>query len=179
MPCRSPKCLGFPCRYAITRWLSGKESACDVGAGLIPVWGRSPGEGNGNPLQYSCLENPMDRWAWRATVRGVATELNLMTKQPATPSLWGCFLLCKSGLCSQLHSCWFLYCSEIPGWDGEWSWNSTLFHLCSPSPHRSNPSSPTVSLSRGCIHGGCGPVFPLIHPALAAQSWLTLQPHGL
>ena len=36
--------------------------------GLLPGWGRSPGEGNGNPLQYSCLENPMDRGAWRATV---------------------------------------------------------------------------------------------------------------
>jgi len=41
-------------------------------AGLIPVSGRSPGEGNGDPLQYSCLENPMDRGAWRATVHGVA-----------------------------------------------------------------------------------------------------------
>ena len=37
-------------------------------AGLIPKSGRSPGEGNGNPLQYSCLENPIDRGAWRATV---------------------------------------------------------------------------------------------------------------
>ena len=42
--------------------------------GSIPGWGRSPGEGNGNPLQYSCLENPMDRGAWRATVQGVAKE---------------------------------------------------------------------------------------------------------
>ena len=40
--------------------------------GLIPGLGRSPGEGNGNPLQYSCLENPMDREAWPATVHGVA-----------------------------------------------------------------------------------------------------------
>ena len=40
--------------------------------GSIPGSGRSPGEGNGNPLQYSCLENPMDRGAWRATVHGVA-----------------------------------------------------------------------------------------------------------
>ena len=39
--------------------------------GLIPGSGRSPGEGHGNPLQYSCLENPMDRGAWWATVRGV------------------------------------------------------------------------------------------------------------
>ena len=40
--------------------------------GLISGWGRSPGEWSGNPLQYSCLENPMDRGAWRATVHGVA-----------------------------------------------------------------------------------------------------------
>ena len=43
-------------------------------SGLIPGSGRSPGVGNGNPLQYSCLENPMDRAAWRATVHGVARE---------------------------------------------------------------------------------------------------------
>ena len=52
-----------------------KESACDVGdardAGSTPGWGRSPGEGNGNPLWCSCLENPMDRGAWQATVHGV------------------------------------------------------------------------------------------------------------
>ena len=50
-----------------------KASACHAGdLGLIPGLGRSPGEGNGNPLQYSCLENSMDRGAWRATVHGVA-----------------------------------------------------------------------------------------------------------
>ena len=46
------------------------------GAGLIPGSGRSPGEGNCNPLQYSCLENPMDKGAWQATVHGVAKELD-------------------------------------------------------------------------------------------------------
>ena len=45
--------------------------------GLIPGSGRSPGEGNGNLLQYSCLGNPMDRGAWQATVHGVAKELGL------------------------------------------------------------------------------------------------------
>ena len=50
-----------------------EESACNVGdLGSIPGSGRSPGEGNGNPLQYSCLENSMDRGAWRATLHGVA-----------------------------------------------------------------------------------------------------------
>ena len=49
-----------------------KASARNVGdPGLIPGLGRSPGDGNGNPLQYSCLGNPMDRGAWRATVHGV------------------------------------------------------------------------------------------------------------
>ena len=49
-----------------------KESACNVGdMGLIPGLGRSPAEGNGNPLQYSCLENYMDRGAWWTTVHGV------------------------------------------------------------------------------------------------------------
>ena len=51
----------------------GKESACDAGdPDSIPESGRSPGDGNGYPLQYSCLENPMDRVAWWATVHGVA-----------------------------------------------------------------------------------------------------------
>ena len=51
----------------------GKESACNAGdLGSIPGSGRFPGEGNGYPLQYSCLENSMDRGAWWATVRGVA-----------------------------------------------------------------------------------------------------------
>ena len=50
-----------------------KASAYNAGdPGSIPGLGRSPGEGNGNPLQYSCLENSLDRGAWRSTVHGVA-----------------------------------------------------------------------------------------------------------
>ena len=49
-----------------------KESACNVGdPGSVPGLGRSPGEGNGNPHQYSCQENPMDRGVWWATVHGI------------------------------------------------------------------------------------------------------------
>ena len=68
------------CSHGIKRHLllrlsggsDGKASAYNVGdLGSIPGLGRSPGEGNGNPLQYSCLENPMDRGAWWATVHGV------------------------------------------------------------------------------------------------------------
>ena len=52
--------------------LEGKETACNAGdLGSIPGLGRSLGEGNGYPLQYSCLENLMDRGAWWATVHGV------------------------------------------------------------------------------------------------------------
>ena len=51
----------------------GREFVCNAGdPGLIPRWGRSPGEGDGNPLQFSCLENPMDRGAWPVTVQGIA-----------------------------------------------------------------------------------------------------------
>ena len=46
-----------------------------AGAGSIPGSGRSPGEGNGHPFQYSCLENPMDRGAWQTTVYGVAKSV--------------------------------------------------------------------------------------------------------
>ena len=69
----------------IFAWSSvDKESACNAGdPGSIPGSGRSPGEGNGNLLQYSCLENPMDRGAWQATVHGVArVGHNLVTKPP-------------------------------------------------------------------------------------------------
>ena len=58
--------MGFPVGS------DGKESACSAGdMGLIPGSGRSPGGGHGYPLQYSCLENPMDRGGWRPTVHGV------------------------------------------------------------------------------------------------------------
>ena len=62
----------------------GKESACSAGdPGFIPGSGRPPGEGNGNPLQYSCLGNRMDRGAWQATVYAVPRiGHGLATKSP-------------------------------------------------------------------------------------------------
>ena len=55
------------------QWLSSKQSTCNAGdVGSIPGWGRSPGGENGNPLQFSCLDNSMDRGAWWATVHRVA-----------------------------------------------------------------------------------------------------------
>ena len=56
--------------------LSGKEPTCNAGdVGSIPGLARSPGGGNGNPLQYSCLGNPMDRGVWWATVYGMANKI--------------------------------------------------------------------------------------------------------
>ena len=69
----SPLTWGFPTGS------DSKESACRVGdSGSILGLGSSPGEGNGNPLQDSCLENPMDRGAWQATVPGVTKSQILL-----------------------------------------------------------------------------------------------------
>ena len=75
---RAPYRTGFP------RSSVGKESACSAGHwGSIPGLGRSSGEGNGNPLWYSCLEDPMDRETWRAIVHGVTrVGHNLVSKPP-------------------------------------------------------------------------------------------------
>ena len=67
MLCATVKTFGLP------MWLIDKELARNAGdLGSVPGLGRSPGEGNGNPLLYSCLGSPMDRGTWRATVHGVA-----------------------------------------------------------------------------------------------------------
>ena len=59
--------------FGLPWWLSSKESPCNAGdMDWTPELGRSPGEGYGNPLQYSCLKNPMDRGAWQTAVHEVA-----------------------------------------------------------------------------------------------------------
>ena len=69
--------------------LDGKESACSGGnRGSTTGLGISPGVGNGNPLQYSCLENPMDRGAWQAAVHGVARVRHDLATKPPPPSRW-------------------------------------------------------------------------------------------
>ena len=62
-----------------------KESACNArSTGSIPGWGRSPGRGNGDPLQYSCLENLMDRGTWWAPVHGVAKSWTRLSEHMHT-----------------------------------------------------------------------------------------------
>ena len=76
----SNESLGF------TRSSVGKESACKAGdLGLISGMGRYPGEGNGNPLQYSCLENPLDRGAWWSTVHRVTRVGHDLVTETAPP----------------------------------------------------------------------------------------------
>ena len=120
----------------------GKASACDAGdPGAIP--GRSPGEGNGTPLQYSCLENPMDGGAWWATVRGVAksrTGLSGFTFTFGGWWLWGQRLLVSAQptlvlrvkIYFRLEKGWRLFldnsllksCQNCPNTEGLWHWLS-------------------------------------------------------
>ena len=80
-------CVSFPDGSA------GKESACSAGitgnAGSIPELGRFPGGGHGNSLQHFCLEDPMDRGAWRAAVRGV-TKAADSTEAPEHACMYVC-----------------------------------------------------------------------------------------
>ena len=87
--CCTGRCILYPC----ATWegpgsSDGKESACNAGdLGLIPGSGTSPGGGKSNPLQYSCLENSMDRGAWWAIVHGPAKSRTQLSDK--TPFLWG------------------------------------------------------------------------------------------
>ena len=64
-------------------WLSGKKATCNAGdAGSLPGSGKSLGEGNRNPLQYSCLGNPMDRGAWQATAHEVSRVRHDLATRP-------------------------------------------------------------------------------------------------
>ena len=81
-----------------------EASACNAGdLSSIPVLGRSPGEGNGNPLQYSCLENPMDGGAWCAIVLGVAKSRTQLSDFTSASQIlgWQVGLVCHPGLSTQ------------------------------------------------------------------------------
>ena len=76
--------MGFPGGSVVKNPPANSGVAGD--AGLNPVSGRSPGGGNGNSLQYSCLKNPVDRGAWQPTVHGVTKELNTTEHVPVPAS---------------------------------------------------------------------------------------------
>ena len=112
-------------------WHSGKENACNAGeVSSIPGSGRSPEEGHGNPLQYSCLENPMDRGAWWATVQGAAksrTQLSMHAAAVPSPRA----LMDENAEGSSLLGC---SRSRWPGTQKSWSGVSDLACLWQ-SPH--------------------------------------------
>ena len=80
--------MGFPggSEVKVSAWNAGDP-------GSIPGSGRSPGEGNGNPLQYSCLENPMEGGAWWAAVHGVAKSQSFSLKEQATFNFMAAFTI--------------------------------------------------------------------------------------
>ena len=105
-----PEWVNLQRQEVFSWWLSGKEFTCNAGDPVsIPGSGRSPGEGHGNPLQYSCLENPVDSGALRATVHGVSksrtqlkwldthTHTHTHTQSPSVPRL----LLVSGCWCAQ------------------------------------------------------------------------------
>ena len=74
---------GIPCGSVV------KNPPANAGdTGSIPGSGSSPGKGNGNPLHYSCLENPMDRGAWRATVQGVTKDSDTTEQLTNKEKIW-------------------------------------------------------------------------------------------
>ena len=78
----------YPPPWGFPGGACGKEPACQCRSCKIPGLGRSPGGGPGNPLQYSCLENPIDRGAWRATVHRVTQSRTWMNQLSTHPPLW-------------------------------------------------------------------------------------------
>ena len=92
-------------RYGFPGRLSGKESIFNAGdtvdVGLFPGLGRSLGGGRGNPLQYSCLENPMDSGAWRAAIHGIAKELDTTGRRGTHGLIFPSTLVIHTGVLMQ------------------------------------------------------------------------------
>ena len=118
-------CLGFPGGSEV------KVPACYLGdLGSVPGLGRFPGEGNGNPLQYSCLENPMDRGAWWATVHGVTksqTQLSDFTFFSFVQRFVMFVVIIFRGLWQQFSWCW--RCLSDSQWTQTLACKLLLAHL--------------------------------------------------
>ena len=122
----------------LPRWLSGKESASNTGdESSIPGLGRSPGEGNGNPLQYFCLGNPMDTGAWQATVHRVTKSQTPMTHWLNNMSHrvsinWGVVVVAFQ----QRATSWTEACQASPSFTIYWSlFKPMSIELVMPSNH--------------------------------------------
>ena len=119
-------------------WLSDKESACNRGdVDSIPALGRSPAVGNGNPLQYSCLENSMDRGAWRVIVHRFAEYwiwlsdwacMNVLSNYSSPsperafdPAMWTIAVTFSLGFSCLFYSLTPHSCRMFPTWWSEWS----------------------------------------------------------
>ena len=133
-----------------------KESACNAGdPGSIPGSGRSPGEGNGDPLQYSCLENPMDRGAWQATVHGIARvgwlRVGWLSHWAAATTPFN-KVICKDSICNKV-SLWGSIWSWIEGSTIQPSTSTNSLHYSSRqwhAVHQSNGAVPSSS-STSCV----------------------------
>ena len=119
--CHTSTWISHRCTYVrgFPDGASGKEPTCQCGRrerwGFDPGLGRSPGEGNGNPLQYSCLENPMDRGAWQATVHGVAKSCTRLKRLSPHIYMYICYLLQSPSLSSLSQTANFHW---LPIWRG-------------------------------------------------------------
>ena len=104
-----------PCVTAGSHPLSVSHTPASAGdAGLAPGWGRAPGEGNGSPLQYSCLRNPMDRGAWRAAVHGVTESRTWLSDWTAGCICWCCFLSPSLSASAAVSTSWARYYFPSP-----------------------------------------------------------------
>ena len=123
-----PVFLGFPGDS------NSKKSACNVGdPGLIPKLGRSPGGGHGNPLQYSCLEKPMDRGAWWATVHRVTESLTWLSSWAHMHTEDNCFSFQLARvILAAMFSFDFLFGVGFPNLYKIWNSGSHISNLPSP-----------------------------------------------
>ena len=149
--------------------------------GSVPGWGRSPGGGNGNPLQYSCLGNPMDRGAWWTTVHGVAKDLDATSWLSNNSSMLSSLLLKASWFSGSTALDKVIYCKIIFFVILLFSFGNFLFSHCmwfsAPfrfSFHSSSENCPQRAVYVHLLAGN--EVCSNIQRALAAKSVSTFSP---
>ena len=160
-------------------WFSeGKASAYNAGdPGLIPGLGRSPGEVNGNPLQYSCLKNPMDWEAWWATVKGVAKNRTWLSDFTSLlhglniPGSYAILLFTEldfTSITSHIHNWVFLLWKC---WDSSWAISNPK-RWCFESAALNMPAN----LENSALATGLEKVN--FHPNPKERQWTTAQLHS-